>query len=63
MAVSGLVFDSLECFSNVARLLKARIVKQAETTVARKQLCNAPVPRQWLSYRHVMAAADTHATT
>jgi hypothetical protein len=33
-------------------LLKDRIVKPAETAVA----------RQWLSRRHVMAATDTHVT-
>jgi hypothetical protein len=38
-------------------LLKAIIVKPAETAVA-----NTPVAGQWLSSRHVMVATDTHAT-
>jgi hypothetical protein len=40
-------------FNTVAYLLKARIVKSAETAVT----------RQWLSSCHVKAATDIHATT
>jgi hypothetical protein len=47
----------------VSCLLKARIVKTAKSAVAREQLCNMPVARQWLSNRHMTAATDTHATT
>jgi hypothetical protein len=54
--INNTVYNIVEC------LLKARIVKLAETAVARERLCKHPVPRQWLTSRHVMAAADTYAT-
>jgi hypothetical protein len=44
-------------FNIVAFLLKARIVKRADAAVARKRSAITPVPRQWLSTRHVIAAA------
>jgi hypothetical protein len=37
---------------------KVRIVKPAETAVARKRLCKHA---RWLSSRHVMGTKDTHA--
>jgi hypothetical protein len=44
-------------------LLKARIVKPAETTITTERLSkNTPVVRQWFSNRHVIAATCTHAT-
>jgi hypothetical protein len=43
----------------VACLLKTRILKVAETAVAREQLCKRPL--QWLSSRHLITAIDTHA--
>jgi hypothetical protein len=47
----------------MACLLKARIVKPAETAVGRERLCkNTPVAKQRLNSRQVMAATDTHAT-
>jgi hypothetical protein len=47
----------------VVYLLKARIVKPAEAAVARERLCEqAPVARQWLGDRHVIAATVSHAT-
>jgi hypothetical protein len=48
--------------NTVACLLKARIVKPAETAVARDGTANTPFARQWLSSRHVIAATDTHVT-
>jgi hypothetical protein len=42
-------------------VLKARIVKPAETAAARERL-RKRVARQWLGSRHVMAATDAHAT-
>jgi hypothetical protein len=46
----------------VAYLLKARIMKPVETTVARERLCDTAVARQWLGERHVTAATLTYAT-
>jgi hypothetical protein len=40
----------------------ARIVKPTETAVIRERLYNHAFDRQWLSSRHVIAAADTHET-
>jgi hypothetical protein len=74
--VSSIIFGHMQCISCitsddfindtlyniVACLLKIKIVKPAEAAVARDRLCKHLVPRQWLSSRHVMAAADTYAT-
>jgi hypothetical protein len=45
----------------VACLLKARIVKAAETAVASERLCkHASNDRKWFSSRYMIAATDTH---
>jgi hypothetical protein len=46
----------------VACLLKARIVKPAETAVAKVGSIKTPVARQWPNSHHMIAATDTHAT-